>query len=282
MPRGQPFTALCQLASQRSPIVVADLHLHTTSSDGEYTPSQIVALARQKKLKAIAITDHDTLAGYFLAEPHPSIRLIPGIEFSTLYEGQELHLLGYGFNPLDQNLTEQIRHSVEARRRRFRHFAQLLRQRGVTFPEGSLELVEKSSSSLGRRHLAQLLVRIGSVRNRVDAFQRFLEPLKSEVPREHCMPITIAISLIRNAGGIAALAHPPSEFTQSDMMKLTELGLNALEVRFPAANSSRTQELIAIARSLSLRITGGSDCHGPERIIGTIGINKSECDALLS
>lgn len=285
MPRGQPFTALCQLAARLSEPRVADLHVHTTASDGDYTPSQVVALARQARLKAVAITDHDTLAGIGPAveAAGSALEVIPGVELSAEFGGREVHILGYFVRPDDRRLTEHLGSVCDRRRERFRAFIERLTATGIVFPDGLAELEAQRSTSLGRRHLAGLLVRTGAARSRYGAFQRFLLPITPDVPANHLTPAAEVVRLVRDAGGVCSLAHPPEADEEALLTGLRGLGLLAVEAVFPAASATRTERLRRLARKLGLAVTGGSDCHGPEvagRAVGARGVSCAELDAL--
>ena len=277
MPRGDPFSKLCQRAASLAQPIAADLHTHTLASDGDYTPSQILAFAEAAKLKAVAITDHDTLVGYDEARKLESpVRLIPGVELSTLWNGRETHILGLGFDPQNQPLRKLLQQQCELRSARFNAIREALCERGLTLgADAHLE----STPSLGRRHIAKMLVKAAHAKSHFDAFQRFLLPL--QMPPTQWIGIAEGIGCIRNAGGQVALAHPHSEATETDLRELQAMGMNAVEVSFPKANRTRTAELRTWAANLGLLATGGSDCHGRGTpAIGSHGIGARELAAV--
>jgi predicted metal-dependent phosphoesterase TrpH len=284
MPRGSPFTALCRRAAELARPVAADLHVHTTASDGDYTPSQVVTLAKAARLNAVAVTDHDTLAGVgdaLAAGRQLGVEVIPGAELTTEFAGRELHILGLFLRPDNSRLTAALADVCDRRRERFRRYLAALESRGVRFPDGRAELVETRSPSLGRRHVAALLVNAGHARTLFDAFRRFLDPL--DVPSIHRTPAADAIRLIRDAGGVPSLAHPPEELTDEALVELRRIGLLAVEVNFPASAVARTARLREAAERLGLAVTGGSDCHGPDtagRAVGSRGVVRAELAAL--
>ncbi len=279
MPRGQPFTTLCQLAARLSRPRVADLHVHTTASDGDYTPARAVAAAREARLAAVAVTDHDTLAGVAEAveAARGAVEVVSGVELSAEFAGREYHVLGYFVRPGDPRLAAHLVAACERRRERFRAFLAKLPLDG---PAGTEPV---GSASLGRRHLAGLLVRAGVARSRFDAFRRFLNPITSEVTAGHLTPVAEVIRLVHDAGGVCSLAHPPEDADESLLTSLRRFGLQAVEVAFPAATAGRTERLRGLAAKLGLAVTGGSDCHGPEpagRAVGARGVTRDELDAL--
>ncbi len=290
MPRGSPFTALCQLAAALSRPVVADLHTHTTMSDGDYTPSQVVALARRARLTALAVTDHDTVAAVGPAREAAvgsGLVIVPGVECSAAFGGGELHILGYFIDPTDAVFLAHLG-DVQARRRvRFETALAQLRAGGVAFPPGAAERLAARTPSLGRRHLAGLLVEAGAAESRSDAFGRVLRSLDPPVPPVHLTDAAEVIARIHAARGVASLAHPPRDFPDADFIRLKEMGLDAVEAHCPSTGGGREKGLVETAGQLGLAVTGGSDCHGPPpagharpRSVGTHGLNHSDWSRL--
>src|SRR2546421_10338130 len=162
MPAQQPFTALCRLVANARPHADrADLHLHTTHSDGNYTPAQVVELALRSGLCAIAITDHDTLEGVAPARAAAAgtgLEVIAGVEISTSHQDRELHLLGYFVSTEDAALAQALEELRCRRAERFHEMIDRLPEQGVPLTEAE---VPPAAHALGRRHLAELLVRQG-------------------------------------------------------------------------------------------------------------------------
>ena len=284
MPSRQPFTALCRALS-RSPLAGrADLHLHTTHSDGLYTPAQVIELARRSGLSAVALTDHDTLSGLpeaRAAAVGSSVEVVPGAEITCEHRGKELHLLAYFVRPEGALLAALDRLCLH-RAARFRHMVERLRGCGVSLDEGELDK-RAAPGSLGRRHLAELLVRsrrVGSVR---EAFARYLkDDGRAAVPKLR-LPVAEAIALVRGAGGVAAWAHPSYDCTREALIDLRSLGLGAVEAEYPTMRPARSRELRVWTQELGLAVTGGSDCHGPDeprRAVGACGVSAAELDVL--
>lgn len=286
MPRGDPFTALCRQSARLARPVVADLHLHTTASDGEFTPSQVVAFARQARLDAIAITDHDTFAGVNDAiAAADGVRVIPGVELTADWHGREVHVLGYfphGLPPVEGGLESRLAELCHRRRERLRDFVRLIRESGQPLDDGLVSAVEAATVSLGRRHVASLLVRTGIAHNRREAWGRFVGPLGPRVVPKLRLPFAEACDLVRESAGVSSLAHPSAEFTEVDLSAMADAGLTGVEVKFPAAGAGRTAELKGWADRLGLMTTGGSDCHGPDgRGVGSVGVSADEYDRFL-
>jgi predicted metal-dependent phosphoesterase TrpH len=282
MPARQPFTALCQLARRGPHAGRADLHVHTTHSDGAYTPAEVVDLARRSGLAALAITDHDTLAGVLPARQLAAgsdLEIINGIEITCEHRGRELHLLAY-FLALDHaSLLDALERLRRRRSARFEEMIERLRRRGVSVVVEPGRLAQPHA--LGRRHLADLLVQAGQAGSQREAFQRYLHDDSPVVVPKERLPVAEALALVRAAGGVAAWAHPPYDCTQEDLAGLHGLGLAAVEVDFPAVRRSRGKQLRAWAAHLGLAVTGGSDCHGPGRhALGCCSISAEELERL--
>ena len=263
----------------------ADLHAHTTASDGEFTPSQLVAHARVAKLCAVAVTDHDTLAGVEEAQTAagPTLELIPGVEISAAFAGREVHLLGLFVRTDHDGLLSALATACEARRKRFRSFVALLRDRGLNLPDDRVRLVEAASVSLGRRHVAGLLVTCGHAATRTEAFHRYVNRIAGAVAPKVLIPVEEAIRLVRDAGGVSSLAHPPADLTDEHFGRLRDAGLNAVEAAYPWGRKSSEKRLREVAGRFRFAVSGGSDCHGPEpahRRIGSHAISSDELAAL--
>lgn len=286
MPRGDPFTALCRLTASLSRRVAADLHLHTTASDGDYTPSQVVAFARVARLDAIAVTDHDTLAGVGAAidaADGAGVRVIPGVELTAEWDGQEVHLLGYFPNGMPTTRLDRLTELCARRRERFRDFLRMIRETGAQLEDGLVTAVEQTNASLGRRHVASLLLRSGIASTRREAWQRFVGPLGTRVIPKLRMSFGEATEWVRTNGGLSSLAHPSPDLSESTLAAMKEAGLGGVEVKFPAAGVGRRAELTRWSVTHGLIVTGGSDCHGGEavgRSVGAVGVTAEELRAV--
>jgi hypothetical protein len=278
MPANQPFTRLCQQLARPAATGRADLHLHTTHSDGDYSPAEVVDLARRSGLSAIAITDHDTTCGVAAARTVAGNRLevIAGVEITAEHQGREVHLLGYFIHLDDPALGSALAGLRTHRRERFFGMVERLRGQGVSVDEDAAT-VAAGSPAPGRRTLATLLHtsgRVGSVR---EAFARWLaDGRPADVPK-HRLPLDQAIDLVRAAGGVSSLAHPSAALTLPQLTTLKELGLQAIEADYPSHKTARAKELRQWAAILGLAVTGGSDCHGPDgTAIGACGVTADE------
>ncbi len=286
--RRSPFTALCSQLHRLASPPRADLHVHTTASDGEYTPSQVAALAREAGLAAVAVTDHDTLAGVPEAAEAarsftgPAVEVVPGVELTTELDGRELHLLGYFVRPDHAELADVLRRMCERRRERFFDYVAKLTAAGHVLPADRADLVAARTPSLGRRHVAGLLVACGFAGNTNGAFYRYLHPLRSGVVPKLLLPIADAIRLVREAGGASSLAHPP-DLSDDQFARLRAAGLDGIEADYPFGRSSPGGWLRELAGRFGFVRTGGSDCHGPtpaHRRIGSTAVPLDRLDEL--
>lgn len=265
-----------------------DLHTHTTESDGSVTPAELVALAKQSDLAALAITDHDTFSGYEKAVPFASnakLDLVCGIELNTKMdlsstsEGRTAHLLAYFLDGSPSGeFREWLTHQQNARRTRNRKLVESLRKRGV---EITLAEVEARGRSLaGRPHFARILVDKGYARNLQDAFDRFIgEQAPSFVERES-ISTEKAIEIVRHSNGIPVMAHPirlglGREAERQTLARFKNSGLAGLEIYHSEHSPELQAHYRQLAAELGLLPTGGSDFHGdakPDIQLGT-GLN---------
>jgi 3',5'-nucleoside bisphosphate phosphatase len=283
MPARQPFTALCQLAARPRLAGRADLHLHTTHSDGSYTPQQVVELARRSGLAAIALTDHDTCAGVSAARAAAAgtgLDVIAGVEITTEHAGRELHLLAYFVQPDAAPLTSALARIRAHRVERYHEMVRRLRARGISLDDEDLP-TGPAPDALGRRHLAERLVRCGQVASVREAFARYLhDGLPAAAPKWR-LPVAEALPIVRAACGIASWAHPPAAAPFEQFAELRRLGLGAVEVEYPDIRRARNRQLRDYAAKLGLAVSGGSDCHGPgPRPVGCATITADELERL--
>jgi len=247
---------------------VIDLHLHTTASDGRSTPEQLVRRLAAEGIRTFALTDHDTTAGIAAATAAAAplgLRVIPGIEVTSVHQGIDLHLLGYFFDPDHVELIDFLVAQREDRRRRVREMIDRLASLGIVLNVQSImkKASQMTGKALGRPVIARLLVAKGHARDIADAFDRFLATGRPAfVARRGATPADV-IALIGRAGGLVSFAHP-GKLGQDDLIPvLAAAGLGAIEVFHPDHNDATTARYAAMARALGLATSGGSDYHGP-------------------
>ena len=240
-----------------------DLHLHSTASDGEFSPSELVAMALERNLLAIAITDHDTTEGIdeaLDAARGTELEVIPGVEISSDVPHEEVHLLGYYIDHHDPTLEKKLCAFRQTRLHRAREM--LAKLAALGFPL-QWEIVAElaGGGSVGRPHIAQAMVKMGYVASTDEAFSLYLgRNGPAYVERYKLSPLE-AVSLITEARGLAVLAHPlkVTHFVHS----LIEQGLVGLEVYYNGYSAEDIRKLARLARKFDLIPTGGSDFHGP-------------------
>lgn len=241
-----------------------ELHSHTTCSDGSLTPAALVKFAAQKGVRALAITDHDTMAGWdeAIAAATPlNIEIVPGLELSTVYNGRSMHILG--FYPDQEKLLEPLQERVEGRKRRARKMAEKLAELGypITLPDMS------GAMAPGRPHIASALKKAGHVTSHNEAFDRFLkDDGPAYVPYEK-FTAQQGIELLLSCGAVPVWAHPyifRGGTVEAILPVLVEAGLMGIEVYHPTHSPSQTRKLEEYCHTYSLLMTGGSDYHGPK------------------
>jgi predicted metal-dependent phosphoesterase TrpH len=271
-----------------------DLHTHSTASDGSLSPKALIEEAAGRGLTAIALTDHDTIKGLEEAKATAGargIRFISGIELEILWgqksEG-EFHLLGLGLQKLTPSFTEAV---AELSRRREKRNLEILDRMRELSVEASYEEVQALSGghSVGRPHFATFLVNRRIVKNREQAFSRYLGRGKPfYVPKEG-LEFEEAVAAIKSAGGIAVLAHPMSLYVAwgrlPELVKnLKDRGLDGLEAWHPTAKVRSCRRLEELGKTLGLYVTAGSDFHGearPERKLGLTAGGREIEDSVL-
>ncbi|RME75159.1 MAG: PHP domain-containing protein [Planctomycetota bacterium] len=240
-----------------------DLHTHTRCSDGTLSPEALLALAAERGVRTLAITDHDTVAAHPLAAPHAAahgIELIAGVEIGCAHNGGEIHLLGYLFDPTAPRLAALLQRTVRERRERFEAMLARLAERGLGVDARAL--LAEPDVALGRGQLGRLLVEQGLVRSIGEVFRRLLgEGQPCYVPKP--LPSSAeAIATVREAGGVAVLAHPGRYARKPDIAALVAEGLGGIEVYYPSHEPDEVRHYLEACARHDLVPTGGSDFHG--------------------
>ena len=275
------------MSRPRRPLVRpgADLHVHTTHSDGACTPGDVVRSAASVGLSALAITDHDTVSAIAPARIEAArvgVELIAGIELTAEMNGREIHILGYFIRPDDPALTAATDSLRVARASRIIALADRLRDLGLTVDLGFLRETFPRAT-LGRKHLADYLQKTGQVANFREAFDFYLgDDGPAMVPKPR-LPWRDAVALIRGAGGVAGWAHPPYDSRFETCRELADGGLGAIEVRGPGTTSRIASRRRSWADELGLAATAGSDFHAPDRPgrwVGAVVTPPSDLDRL--
>ena len=268
-----------------------DLHAHTTASDGDLSPAELVHEASAAGLGAIAVTDHDTIGARAAAERAAGtagIELVRGIELTCYLQDVELHILGLLLEEPDDADRAMIERIVRDRRDRAEKMVALCRAGGcLVTMDHVLEKARQADGSLaaiGRPHVAQALVAAGDVGRFGDAFRKWIAPGRPAYVTKTPLSPAQAIGLIHRMGGLAALAHP-GVYKRDDLVPaLVDADLDAIEVWHTLHAPDQTRRYTALARQLGLSVTGGSDFHGPDKMrdaaVGAQQIPAEVLDAL--
>ncbi len=247
----------------------ADLHVHTTASDGIASPAEAVRLALGQGLAALGIADHDTtagVAGALLAARGTGLEIIPGVEINTDHGTGEVHLLGYLYRWPDSRLEIQLTRLRESRLARMETMVERLQVLGLPVTRERV-LALAGAAAVGRPHVARALVEGGWVRDEREAFDRYLARGRpGYVERARFSP-TQAAALIREAGGVPVLAHP-GEHGKALIEELLPADLQGIEVYHPDHRPEVVIDLLRLAAEYDLVVTGGSDFHAPGAACG--------------
>lgn len=259
--------------------MAVDLHLHSTASDGTLSPTEIVSKAHEMGLTAIALTDHDSLAGIPEAVDAAlkfSLTFIPGLEMSSEYGDRDIHILGYFIDYTQAHLAETLAGLRVARVNRGRIMVERLADLGLEIDFAEVEKYAHGGA-MGRPHVAQVLVKQGLADDISDAFARFIGRGGPAYVSKHVLTTLQIINLIHQAGGVAALAHPgPSRVDEPLLRVLKDGGLDAVEVWHTDHAPEQTRYFKQLAFEFDLMVTGGSDCHGFAKsrgfVLGSLGV----------
>lgn len=262
---------------------LVDLHVHTTASDGLYTPAAVVALAAERGLAAIAITDHDAVDGNaeaFAEGLAAGVEVIPGVEVSCNFTPTNVHILGLFINPANEELAAALVEVREYRTRRNPVILAKLAELGM--PVALDEVLRKAKGkSVGRPHIAEVMVEKGYVADIQEAFDKYLAQGKpAYVPRRR-ISAEEGIKLIHGAGGLAFLAHPgllplAPRLLEGLVYKLARAGLDGIEVYYADHLPADVAFLKNLAHEYDLLISGGTDFHGPVKPGIELGVGRGD------
>lgn len=250
-----------------------DMHIHSTFSDGELTPLEILNICNKNNISVLSITDHDNFSGTKQAiqtNPYDNITVIPGIELDAYYPKGSLHILGYNFSfndPKLNNIISQIHEDNVIRLKSL--ISELKKNFNISFKEEDIEDIFLSDGTVGRPDVAKLCVKYGYTNSVKEAFKVLLNPVKEKVVKKKIeLSDYECIKYITDAGGIASIAHPITLKKDIDdltiyLKKLQSYGLKGIEVYHSTHSKKDTINFINISKKLDLLTSGGSDYHGP-------------------
>ncbi len=257
---------------------IADLHTHTNCSDGTLTPEQLVAKAKTSGIGVLSVTDHDTVEGVARAiacGKNIGVTVIVGIEMSVSWNEREIHLLGYCFNPDDEELQSCLEMFQVQRVQRAEGMVKKLN--AMNIPVKIDSVLEKAGNGVVcRPHIAEALVEKKFVSSYSEVFQKYIGDGGPAYEKKHEYPLEKALKIISNAGGLSFLAHPGNNFTEKELFGIIKTGIDGIEVVHPSHSKETQRYYRGIANEYFLLESGGSDFHGglrgDEKHFGQSGI----------
>lgn len=258
-----------------------DLHVHSTASDGSFTPTEVVHLANEAGMTAIALTDHDTVSGIseaIAAADRTELQVVPGVELSCIYKEKELHILGLYIDHTSESLNTYLTETARKRAARNEEMASAFQADGFDISMDDLTL-GNPKTTITRAHFARALCAKGYVSSPDQAFKKYLNPDRPYYRKRAVITPEEAIRAIRDAGGFPVLAHPCQykfgwNETEELIVYLRSLGLGGLECYHSSNNPYESGKLRVLADKHALAITGGSDFHGAAKPDIQIGIGR--------
>lgn len=257
-----------------------DLHIHTSFSDGVFSPEKIVDTARDAELGAIAITDHDNVLSYKIAKEYAndkSPEILPGVEINTIYKGYEVHILGYFMDLNNSDFQKLIKSQQQARIKQTKEIIALLNKRaGIKITFESIVNQVAQGGSIGRPHIAKAITNVGGTSSVIEAYNKYInDDSNVYVQRKTVTPFE-AVEVIYEAGGIPVFAHPYDVDIAEQLIKeMINFGLRGIEAYHRKHSPAIIEYFSTLAEKYGLIITGGSDFHAPNPNTGNIILGKN-------
>ncbi len=260
-----------------------DLHTHSSVSDGTDAPADLVRAAEHAGLDVVALTDHDTAAGWPQARraaEEVGITLVPGMEISTRLGSSSVHLLGYLLDATHPPLVAALERILDGRNARLPAICAKLQALGLDVTEEAVRRGATDAAATGRPHIADVMVAARMVASRDEAFATYLNPGRPGYVARYACPLEEAIRLVVDAGGVPVIAHPWGRsrraITEESLAHLTSIGLRGVEVDHQEHSPQARTALRGIARDLDLIVTGSSDHHGTGKVDHDLGCNTTD------
>jgi 3',5'-nucleoside bisphosphate phosphatase len=265
-----------------------DLHTHSDRSDGTMPPREVVRAAKAAGLDVLGLTDHDTAEGWGEAAQEAErvgLRLVRGIEISCRHAGRSAHLLAYLPDPTHPTLLHGLDRILEGRDQRMPRVVRRLRDLGIGIDEDLVRDIAGEAAAMGRPHIADALVSLGEVRDRDEAFDRYLSPGRPGYVERYAADVEDMVGIVRDAGGVPVLAHPwgrtdTSALQEDGLARLKDFGLVGIEVDHQDHSPAQRAQLRGIAGELDLLVTGSSDFHGSGKTDHDLGCNTTDPEEL--
>lgn len=264
----------------------SDFHIHTNYSDGVFTPEKIVDAAINANLDVIALTDHDNILSYEVAqnyikelkkEDKKTIEVIQGIEVNTMYKDYEIHILGYFMNPKDSDFQELIRSQQLARVKQTKEIVTLLNKKeGIHVKYEDILSQVAEGGSIGRPHIAKAITNAGGTSNVMEAYAKYINDNSPVYVKRKTVTPHDAVEVIYDAGGIPVIAHPHDLDNAEELIKkLMHCGLRGIEAYHRKHSPAIVEYFSSMAEENGLIVTGGSDFHAPNIMNGQIILGKN-------
>lgn len=261
---------------------MVDLHLHSTASDGSFSSQELVQLASKLQLKAIAITDHDSVNGIAPAlragRKHAKVEVIPAVELSSVLKNRDVHFLGYFINYKSVWLEDHLSKLRQSRLERAAKMVESLQKEGFDIVIKDV-LQEAGKGSVGRSHVAKVMLKKGQIDSIKEAFNKYIGRDGPCYVEKYSYSPEGVINIIKKIGGIAVLAHPGLSLVDEEIPQFIKYGIKGLEVFHSEHSNEDISRYGKLADELGLIKTGGSDCHGLESargvLIGSMKVSDS-------
>lgn len=264
----------------------SDLHIHTNYSDGVFSPEKVVDAAIQAELDVIALTDHDNILSYEVAlnyietlknENKKTITVIQGIEVNTIYNDNEIHVLGYFMNTENADFKELVKVQQQARVKQTKEIITLLNKKeGIHIKYEDIKKQVAQGGSIGRPHIAKAITNVGGTSSVIEAYEKYINDNSSVYVRRKTVSPHDAVEIIYDAGGIPVIAHPHDLDGAAELIKeLMHYGLRGIEAYHRKHSPAIVEYFSSMAEDLGLIVTGGSDFHAPNLMNGQLVLGKN-------
>lgn len=264
----------------------SDLHIHTNYSDGVFTPEKVVDAAIEAELDIIALTDHDNILSYEVAQNYvkqlkkenkKTVEIIQGIEVNTIYQDTEIHILGYFMNPEDSDFKNLIKTQQNARIKQTKEIVTLLNKKeGIHIKYDDIVNQVAPGGSIGRPHIAKAITSAGGTGSVMEAYAKYINDSSSVYVQRKTVTPHDAVEIIYDAGGIPVIAHPHDLDNAEELIKdLMHYGLRGIEAYHRKHSPAIVEYFSSMAEELGLIVTGGSDFHAPNLVSGQIILGKN-------
>lgn len=264
----------------------SDLHIHTNYSDGVFTPEKVVDAAIEAELDVIALTDHDNVLSYEVAQNHIEnlkkekkkiINVIQGIEVNTIHDGEEIHILGYFMDTNNADFQELIKTQQHARVKQTKEIIALLNKKeGIHVKYEDIKKQVAPGGSIGRPHLAKAITNVGGTSSVIEAYEKYINDKSSVYVQRKTISPHDAVEIIYDAGGIPVVAHPHDLENAAELIKdLMHYGLRGIEAYHRKHSPAIIEYFSSLAEELGLIVTGGSDFHAPNLMNGQLVLGKN-------